>query len=306
MRAVRIHHFGGPDEVRVEDLPTPQVGTGQALVRIRAAAVNPVDWMVREQIYNPEGADKVPMTLGQDFSGVIESLGPGSTTALRKGDAVFGEVFGSFADYAVVPVADLVKKPEGLDFAIAASLPMPGLTAWQMVVDTAGAKSGMKFLIHGVSGGVGSLAAQFARMKGARVAGTASSSSFDWLRSVGVEELIDYHRERFEEKVRDVDVVIDPLGGELQARSWSVLKKGGMLINLIGEIDADAAKQAGVRAVEFGMEYDTEDLEEIARLAASGALKSHITQVLPLDKAREALDLNQRGNSHGKIILQVA
>lgn len=305
MRAVRINQFGGSDQVRVEDLPTPKVTAGQALVRIHAAAVNPVDWMVREQIYNPEGADRVPMTLGQDFSGVIESLGPGSTTALRAGDAVFGEVFGSFADYAVVPVADLVKKPEALDFATAAALPMPGLTAWQVVVDTAGAKRGMTFLIHGASGGVGSMAAQFAKLKGARVVGTASSS-FDWLRSVGVDELIDYHRERFEERVRDVDVVIDPLGGETQARSWSVLKKGGMLINLIGEIDLEAAKRVGARAVEFGMEYDTEDLEEIARLAASGALKTHITKVLPLDKAREALDLNQGGSSHGKIILQVA
>ncbi len=244
--------------------------------------------------------------MGQDFSGVIEALGPGSTTPLRSGDAVFGEVFGSFADYAVVPVADLVKKPDALDFATAASLPMPSLTAWQAVVDTAGAKPGMVFLIHGASGGVGSMAAQIAKLKGARVVGTASSESFDWLRSVGVEELIDYRRERFEDRVRDVDVVIDPLGGETQARSWSVLKKGGTLINLIGEIDAAAAKKTGARAVEFGMEYDTEDLEELARLAASGALKSHITKVLPLDKAREALELNQAGHSHGKIILQVA
>lgn len=305
MKAVRIQHFGGSEEVRVEELPIPRIKAGHALVRIKAAAVNPVDWMVREQIYNPEGADRVPLTLGQDFSGIIERLGEGSRTELREGDAVFGEVWGSFAEYALAPVEDLVEKPDALDFAVAASLPMPGLTAWQAVVDTAGASSGMTFLVHGAGGGVGSFAAQIARLKGATVVATASRASFDWLHSVGIERIIDYQNERFEEKVRDVDVVIDPLGGDTQARSWSVLKKGGMLINLVGEVSEAAAKKVGARAVEFGMEYDVDDLKEIASLIATGALKPHITRVLQLDQAREALDLNQLGKSHGKIVLEV-
>jgi len=305
MKAVRIHRFGSSDEVQVEDLPIPKVGRDQALVRIRAAAVNPVDWMIREQIYNPAGADRVPLTLGQDFSGVIEKLGEGSRTALREGEGVFGEVWGSFAEYALVPVADLVRKPDEIDFVVAASLPMPALTAWQAVIDTAEAASGMRFLVHGASGGVGSFAAQLAQLRGAEVIATASRTSFDWLRSVGIEQLVDYQQERFEDRVRDVDVVIDPLGGDTQARSWSVLKKGGMLINLVGEVNEAAAKKAGARGIEFGMEYDTEDLEEIAELVARGTIKPHIAQVMPLDKAREALDLNQGGRSHGKIVLQV-
>ena len=305
MKAVRIHEFGGPERVQLEEVAIPKVTRGKALVRIRAAAVNPVDWMVREHLYNPRGADRVPLTLGQDFAGVIEKIGAGSKTSLHEGDAVFGEVFGSFAEYALVPLKDLVKKPASLDFKIAAALPMPALTAWQAIIDTAGAKPGMRFLIHGASGGVGSFAAQFARWKGAEVAATASEPSFDYLRSIGVDPVIDYKRDRFEEKLRDVDVVLDPLGGETQARSWRVLKRAGTLITLIGEIDEDAARRAGVRAIDFGMEYDVEDLEEIAGLVEGGIIKPHISKVLPLDQARQAMDLNQQGNSHGKIVLEV-
>jgi len=305
MKAVRIHEFGGPERVQLEEVAIPKATRGKALVRIRAAAVNPVDWMVREHLYNPKGADRVPLTLGQDFAGVIEKIGAGSKTSLHEGDAVFGEVFGSFAEYALVPLKDLVKKPASLDFKIAAALPMPALTAWQAIIDTAGAKPGMRFLIHGASGGVGSFAAQFARWKGAEVAATASEPSFDYLRSIGVDPVIDYKRDRFEEKLRDVDVVLDPLGGETQARSWRVLKRAGTLITLIGEIDEDAARRAGVRAIDFGMEYDVEDLEEIAGLVEGGIIKPHISKVLPLDQARQAMDLNQQGNSHGKIVLEV-
>ena len=305
MKAVRIHEFGGPERVQLEEVAIPKVTRGKALVRIRAAAVNPVDWMVREHLYNPKGADRVPLTLGQDFAGVIEKIGAGSKTSLHEGDAVFGEVFGSFAEYALAPLKDLVKKPASLDFKIAAALPMPALTAWQAIIDTAGAKPGMRFLIHGASGGVGSFAAQFARWKGAEVAATASEPSFDYLRSIGVDPVIDYKRDRFEEKLRDVDVVLDPLGGETQARSWRVLKRTGTLITLIGEIDEDAARRAGVRAIDFGMEYDVEDLEEIAGLVEGGIIKPHISKVLPLDQARQAMDLNQQGNSHGKIVLEV-
>jgi len=305
MKAVRIHEFGGPERVQLEEVAIPKATRGKALVRIRAAAVNPVDWMVREHLYNPKGADRVPLTLGQDFAGVIEKIGAGSKTSLHEGDAVFGEVFGSFAEYALVPLKDLVKKPASLDFKIAAALPMPALTAWQAIIDTAGAKPGMRFLIHGASGGVGSFAAQFARWKGAEVAATASEPSFDYLRSIGVDPVIDYKRDRFEEKLHDVDVVLDPLGGETQARSWRVLKRTGTLITLIGEIDEDAARRAGVRAIDFGMEYDVEDLEEIAGLVEGGIIKPHISKVLPLDQARQAMDLNQQGNSHGKIVLEV-
>src|SRR5438105_9058022 len=140
MKAVRIHEFGGPDQVQLEDVPLPKVARGKALVRIRAAGVNPVDWMVREHIYNPKGADRVPLTLGQDFAGVIEKIGAGSKTSLREGDEVFGEVFGRFAEFALVPLQGLVKQPASLDLKVAAALPMPALPAWQALLEAANAK----------------------------------------------------------------------------------------------------------------------------------------------------------------------
>jgi NADPH:quinone reductase-like Zn-dependent oxidoreductase len=306
MKAARIHAFGGSEKVKVEEVALPKIRKNTALVRIRAAAVNPVDWMVREKIYNPKGADKVPLTLGQDFAGVIEEIARGARSSLKKGDEVFGETWGSFAQFAVVPLKDLVRKPKSVSFVVAASIPMPALTAWQIVIDTAKASPQKVFLIHGASGGVGSFAAQFAKWKGAHVVATASRPSFRFLERIGVDVIIDYKKERFEKEVTGVDVVIDPIGGDTQKRSWGVLKKRGMLINLIGEMEWAAARKAGVRGIEFAMRYDKDDLRQIARLIDRGVVRPHISRVLPLGQVRRALDLNENGRSHGKIILKVA
>ncbi len=306
MKAARIHAFGGSDEIAIEDVPLPPLRPKHALVRVVAAGVNPVDWMVCEHVYNPKGMDHVPLTLGQDFAGVVEYIASGTRTALRVGDEVFGEAWGAFAEYAVVPALDLVKKPTSVDFVTAASLPMASLTAWQAVVDTAQASKGKRFLIHGAGGGVGSFAAQFAKWRGAFVAATASRPSFAFLRSIGVDQIVDYEHERFEEEIEPVDVVIDPLGGETQRRSFRVLQKGGMLINLVGDLDRAAARKAGVKGVLFGMTYDTRDLARIVRLVDRGIVRPHVTKVLPLRQARRALDLNEAGRSHGKIVLRVA
>lgn len=307
MKAIRIHDFGGSELIQLEEIPTPETRAGYALVRIRAAGVNPVDWMIREKIYNPEGMNQVPLTLGQDFAGVIEKMPPhDSETHLKVGDAVFGEAWGTFAEYALVPIKDLVPLPRGINFTLGASIPMPALTAWQMIHRTAHVRPGMKLLIHGASGGVGSFAVQFAKLKGAEVIATASRHSFEFLRSIGSDEIIDYEKEKFEDTCHSIDAVIDPKGGLLQARSWAILKKGGMLINLIGEIDQIAAKKHGVRGILFGMEYNVDDLREIAHLVEQGRVRPHISQVLTLADARKALDLNQKGESHGKIILKVA
>lgn len=306
MKAARIHAFGGSDEIAIEDVPLPHLRPKHALVRVVAAAVNPVDWMVCEHIYNPKGMDHVPLTLGQDFSGVVEYIASGTRTALKVGDEVFGEAWGTFAEYAVVPVSDLVKKPKSIDFVTAASLPMASLTAWQAVIDTAHASRGKRFLIHGAGGGVGSFAAQIAKWKGAFVAATASRPSFPFLRSIGVDQIVDYERQRFEDVIDTVDVVIDPLGGDVQRRSFRVLERGGMLINLVGELDRAAARRAGVKGVLFGMRYDTRDLAQIARLVDRGILRPHVSKVLPLRQTRRALDLNEQGRSHGKIVLRVA
>lgn len=305
MKAARIRQFGGSEQVQLEEVPTPEPQAGEVLVRVYAASVNPVDWKIREHLFNPRGADRVPMTLGQDFAGVITDLGPGAIV-MPVGTEVLGETCGSFAEYVTAPVKDLVGKPALLDFVVAASIPMPGLTAWQSIVDLAHAAADMRFLIHGAGGGVGSYAAQFALLEGAQVIATASAPSFPWLRSLGIRQIIDYQRERFDEVVRDVDVVLDPQGGELQARSWRVIKPGGLLINLTGEVDTQAAARAGVQAVTFAMRYDTGELRDIVDLVERGLIKPHVAQVLSLAEARKALDFSQRGQSHGQIVLKVA
>lgn len=307
MKAARIHEFGSSKKIHIENIPIPRIKKNEALIRVRAAGVNPVDWHIREHQYNPPGTQRLPQTLGQDFSGVIEKMGSGlKSSEFKVGDEVLGEVWGSFAEYVVAPIKSLVRKPKGMDFITAASIPLAGLTAWQVVVDTAKAKPGMRFLIHGASGPVGTFAVQFAKLKGAEVAATASRSNFRFLKSIGVDQLIDYRSERFEYEVSDIDVVIEHLGGDTQLRSFGVMKKGGTLINLVGEVDKRAAKKAGVRAIDFGMGYDVEELKKIVDLVAKGKIKTHVTQILPLRQVRKALDLNQQGKSHGKIVLKVA
>jgi NADPH:quinone reductase-like Zn-dependent oxidoreductase len=308
MKAVRIHSFGGPENAKLEEIALPKLKSDEALVRIRVAGVNPVDWMLREKIYVPEGQESLPQTLGQDFSGVIEKLPEGaaqSPDGLKVGDSVFGETWGTFAEFAAVPLRDLALKPPGLSFEDAAAIPMAGLTAYQMILNTVKAKPGMKILIHGASGPVGALAAQFAIWKGATVYATCGRESVEFLKGIGVSQVIDYKNERFEDKVEDVDVVIEHLGGEVQGRSWPVIKKGGMLINLIGELDQEAAQRAGVKPVFFEMKYSRDDLQAIAGLVEEGIIQTHVTRVLTLDDAREAMDLNQKGESHGKIVLKV-
>jgi NADPH:quinone reductase-like Zn-dependent oxidoreductase len=304
VKAARIRKFGGSDRVAIEEVDAPKLKPKHAVVRVIAAGVNPVDWMARERIYNPKGADRVPMTLGQDFAGIVERVAPGSGTRFREGDEVFGEAFGAFAEEVSVPLKDLVRKPDDLDFVTAAALPMPGLTAWQLM-ETARPSKRKKILIHGAGGAVGSLAAQIAKWKGAYVIATASRPSFGFLERIGVDAIIDYRRGRFEDYIDDVDVVIEHFGGDVQKRSLQVLKPGGMLINLVGDIDQSAARKARVKAIEFGMTYDTRHLARIASLAAKGILDPHVSKVLSLEDARRGLDMNQQGKSHGKVVLRV-
>jgi NADPH:quinone reductase-like Zn-dependent oxidoreductase len=306
MRAVRINAFGGPEKVQLTDIAEPRPGPGEALVRVHAAALNPIDWMIREHLYNPPGSDRLPLTLGEDFAGVVAALGSGVSEPLAVGDAVLGEHLGSFAEYVTAPARDLVPKPQPLDFVTAAALPMPALTAWQAIVDIARVTVGTRVLVHGAGGGVGSFAVQLAKLKGAEVIATTSAPNFAWLHQLGVEHIIDYQEQRFEQLTRDVDVVLDPKGGELQARSLKVMRRGGMLINLVGQIDAAAAVRAGVRAVTLRMRYDVVALRQIAALVAHGEVRPHVARVLDLDEAPTAMELNRHNQSHGQIVLKVA
>lgn len=305
MKAVRIHKFGGADVLQFEDAPRPEPGPHQVLVRIHAAGVNPVDWKIREGKF---GEIPFPSIMGIDFSGEIESLGP-DVTEFRAGEAVLGSVAdasGSYAEYALAPVSQIIEKPASLDHVQAAALPVPAMTAWQALFDEAKLRKGQKVLIHAAAGGVGSFAVQFAKWKGAYVVGTASGGNADLVRSLGAHEFIDYRTTRFEDIVRDADVVFDTIGGDTQDRSWKALRKGGVLVSIVQTPSEKEAAAHGVRGIFMSEDSKrTAELTQIGELVASGQIKVNVETILPLSEARKAQELSQSGHAHGKIVLTV-
>jgi len=303
MKAIQIHAYGGPEVAQYEDVPRPEAKANQLLVRVHAAGVNPIDWKLREGFLSAP----LPMIMGIDFSGVVESVGPG-VTRYRSGDAVFGQVTdasGSYAEYAVAMEPDVARKPEALDDIRAAALPVAGLVPWQALFDTAKLSAGQKVLIHGAAGGVGGFAVQFAKWKGAHVLGTASGTHVEQVRQLGADEVIDYRKTKFEEVAHDVDVVLDTVGGETQERSWQVLKRGGVLASLVQPPSAEKAAMHGVRGFFVRQTPNGEQLAAIADLVVKGRVKVNVETVLPLSEARKAQELSKTGHSGGKIVLKV-
>jgi len=305
MKVVQIHSFGGPEVLQFEDAPRPEPAARQVLVRVHAAGVNPVDWKIRE---GKLGQIPFPSIMGSDFSGEVEALGP-NVEEFRVGEQVFGSVAdasGSYAQYALAPVSHIVEKPKQIDHVTAAAIPVPAMTAWQALFDEAKLEPGQKVLIHAASGGVGSFAVQFAKWKGAYVIGTASGSNAKLVNDLGANEFIDYHQTKFEEAVRDVDVVFDTIGGETQERSWEVLKKGGVLVSIVQPPSEQSAKAHNVRGVFMREDATrTAELTQISQLIANGQIKVNVQTILPLSDARKAQELSQTGHARGKIVLRV-
>jgi NADPH:quinone reductase-like Zn-dependent oxidoreductase len=308
MKAVQIHKYGGPEVLKYEDAPRPKPQVGEVLVRVHAAGVNPIDWKVREGEMKDLWPHMFPLILGWDLSGVVEELGKG-VSQFRIGDEVYGlpdpTRGGAYADYIVVRESELALKPKSLHHIRAGAVPLAALTAWQSLFDTAQLQPGQRLLIHAGSGGVGHYAVQFAKWKGAYVFATASTKNQDLLRELGVDEPIDYTQQRFENVVRNIDVVLDTLGGETQERSWSVLKKGGVLVSLLQPPSEEKAEELGVRAALLGAQPNGAQLAEIAKIIDAGKLAPVIDRILPLSEARRAHELSQSGHTHGKIVLRV-
>ncbi len=309
MKAVRIHNYGGPEVLKFEEAPRPQPGNGEVLVRIHAAAVNPVDWKVRAGRLKERIQYPLPLIPGWDFSGVVEATGSG-VTRLKKGDEVYARPDlarnGAYAEYIVAKESEVALKPKSVDHVQAAAIPLAALTAWQALFDSAGLKAGQKVLIHGAAGGVGSFAVQLAKWKGAHVTGTASGRNQSFLRELGVDQPIDYEKTRFEDVVHDVDVVLDTIGGDTQKRSWKVLKKGGILVSIVSPPSAEEAAKQGVRHGYVFVQPNASQLAEIAKLVDSGKLKPVVETVLPLAEARRAQEQSETGHARGKIVLKVA
>src|SRR5213080_593612 len=311
MKAVRVHNYGGPEVLRFEDAPRPTPSSGELLIRVHAASVNPIDWKVRAGYMKDYIPLPLPFIQGWDVSGVVEAVGSG-VTKFKKGDEVYARPdvtahgSGAYAEYVVTKETETALKPKSIDHVHATTIPVGAVTAWRALFDAAGLKEGQKVLIHGAAGGVGSFAVQLAKWKGAHVIGTASGRNQAFLRELGVDEPIDYERTRFEDVVHDVDVVLDTLAGDIQNRSWKVLKKGGILVSIVAPPSADEAAKHSVRSAFFSAHPSSSQLSEIAKLVDAGKLKSVVETVLPLSDARRAHELNETGHARGKTVLKVA
>jgi NADPH:quinone reductase-like Zn-dependent oxidoreductase len=303
MRAVRIHAYGHSDQVQLEDIAMPRAHAGEVLVGIHAVGVNPVDWKIREGLLARVAPRALPFTLGQDLAGRVISLGE-DVTSIEASDTVYGFASGAYAEYAVVSPSMIASKPRTVHDTVAAALPTPGLTALQTVRDAIQPQQGQTVLIHGAAGAVGSIAIQLCRSRGASVAATAASRDAAYLNQLGVAEVIDYHTERFEDRVKPVDAVIDLVGGDTLARSLAVLRKGGVVATTVGPLDPAGITRHGVRGIHIVMQKNASDLEELARLVDEGIVKPRPVRVLPLAEARAAQDLIQSGRSSDKLVLQ--
>jgi NADPH:quinone reductase-like Zn-dependent oxidoreductase len=308
MKAVCIYGYGGPDVLTYEDAPRPHPGHGEVLVRVHAAGINPVDWKIREGELKEQLHHLFPLVLGWDVSGVVEALGTG-LTRLKVGDEVFSRPNiardGAYAEYIVIQESEVALKPKSIDHIHAAALPLSGLTGWQSLFDAAGLAAGQRVLIHAAAGGVGHLAVQLAKWKGAHVIGTASARNHDFVHQLGADQVVDYDTERFEEAVQPVDVVFDTLGGKIQERSWKVLKPGGILVSIVQPPSAEAAAAQGVRQAFVFTQPNAAQLAEIAQLADAEKLKVIVETILPLSDATRGQELSERGHGRGKIVLRV-
>ncbi|MBI3650988.1 MAG: NADP-dependent oxidoreductase [Acidobacteria bacterium] len=309
MKAMRIHEYGGIDALKQEEIAKPQPAADEVLVKVQAASVNPVDWKISEGFGEGWLGYTLPHTLGCDVAGVVEAVGR-ATQKLHIGAAVFGYTNlaheGTYAEYVLAKESEVTTKPAALDFIHAAAVPVSSLTAWQALFDIAGLAAGQKVLIHAAAGGVGSMAVQLAKVRGAVVIGTASARNADFVKGLGADEVIDYTTTRFEDAVQEVDVVFDLIGGDTQQRSYAVLKQGGILVSAVQPPDEAACKAARVRGEMVGVQPNASQLEEIKALIEAGKVNVSVEKVLPLDDAKQALTLSKQGRTRGKIVLTVA
>jgi NADPH:quinone reductase-like Zn-dependent oxidoreductase len=309
MKAVRMHAYGDIESLVYEDVPKPVPGADEVLIKVQATGVNPVDWKIVEGFGEGWLGHGMPHILGCDVAGVVEAVGS-EAKKFQPGDAVLGYTSlareGTYAEYAIAREAEVIAKPASLDFNNAAALPVGTLTSWQAIFDLAGLAAGEKILIHAASGGVGSMAVQLAKARGAYVIGTASGRNAEFVKSLGADEVIDYTSVKFDEVVKDVDVVFDLLGGETQARSLAVLKKGGFMVTAVQPLDEEALKTHEIRGAMVSAQPNAAQLEEILALVETGKVKTFVEKVLPLSEAKEALQLSKQGRTRGKIVLTVA
>ena len=308
MKAVRIHAFGGPEALKLEEIETPQPQDDEVLIRVHAASINPIDYKIRGGAYPPVKAQHLPKILGRDVAGVIERCGS-AVTRWHEGDAIYamldGRGVGGYAEYVCLKEEFCAPKPTHLDFAEAAAVPLAAITAWQGEFDHGQLVSGQHELIHGGAGGVGHFAIQLAKARGARVATTVAREDFAFARAQGADDVIDYRSERFEQELRDIDLVFDLIGGETQERSWAVLKDGGRLISTLMQPSEEKARARHIHAESYVAHPNAVELTDIGRLIDADRIHPHLHAVYPLGEAAEAHRTLERGHVRGKVVLQL-
>lgn len=308
MKAIRIHEFGGPEVLKYDDAPNPSPANDEVVIKIHASGVNPVDCKIRAGLAQGKFPIEFPLIPGWDVSGEIEEVGS-DVLNFRKGDEVYSRPDptrnGTYAEYVVVKADQVNSKPKSIDHDKAAAVPLAGLTAWQGLFEHGDLKAGQKVLIHAASGGVGTFAVQFAKWKGAYVIGTASEENIDFLYDLGADEVIDYKTEKFENKVKNVDLVFDLIGGETQKRSLSVIRQGGRLVTTVQPGNQEVAKEKSIKLIGYMAKSYPADLQQIADLIDSGKIKPIVTRILPLKEAAKAQELIDSHHTRGKIVLKV-
>lgn len=309
MKAVRIHRYGAVEELVLEDAPLPVLAPDEVLIQVVGASINPVDWMIRQGKLKDVLAHALPLTLGWDASGVVSAAG-NLVRRFRIGDSVYSRPDiarnGMYAEYVAVRAAEVALKPTTISHMEAASLPLAGITAWQALVDVCKLKTGQRVLIHAAAGGVGSLAVQIARTRGAYVIGTASAANRHFVLSLGANEFIDYRTQTLESAIEEpVDAVLDTVGGETQEASFPLLKAGGVLVSIVSPPPQELAEKYGVRGEFFMVGPNAEALEQLAKLVDDGKVRPVIGAEFALEDHAQAHALSEAGHMRGKIVLYV-
>jgi NADPH:quinone reductase-like Zn-dependent oxidoreductase len=308
MKAVRIHKYGDRSVLRYEECPVPPVAEDEVLIKVIATSVNPIDWKVRTGHLKEKVPHQFPMILGWDVAGIIQEIG-GAVTRFAPGDAVYTRPDatrnGSYAESIPVKESEVAFKPETISFMEAASLPLASITAWSSVIDRGEIQAGQSILIHAGSGGVGSIAVQLAKWKGAHVISTTSAANVDLVKSLGADEVIDYRSTNFQDVVQDVDIVFDTIGGQVQDDSWSVIKPGGRLVSVVEPPSESRAEQTGVRGSFVRIQPNASILYQLAKLVDDGVVRPIVGAEFALKNIQAAHALSESGHAQGKIVIHV-
>ncbi len=310
MKAAQFTNYGGPEVIEINEVPKPDFAKNQILIEVHGATINPFDYKLRRGYMKDAMPLKLPLTLGGNLSGVVVELGT-DVVNFKIGDGVFGQSYafgggsGAIAEYAAASAENIAIKPKSINHIKAGSLPLVGVSAIQALEQHINLTKGQKILIHGGAGGIGSIAIQLAKYKGAYVATTASSEDIEFVKSLGADEVIDYEKEKFEEKLSGFDAVYDTVGGDTLDRSFKVLKKGGVLVSMLGEPSKDLALEYGVVVFGQNTKTNSKNLSLLAELVDQGVIKPQVDKVFPLDQTRQAFEYVETGHPKGKVVINI-